>query len=122
MEIVQIVNFALAALSIGFGVIAFLWPDYALEALHLASKDGRMDGKSELRAASGGAFITVAVAAAALGPTWPVAWVMMGAHYAGAGAGRLLSFARDGSGSRKMWLFFAIEAAFAAWLIGANWP
>ncbi|MEL6979685.1 MAG: DUF4345 family protein [Pseudomonadota bacterium] len=121
MQAVDIVNYALAALSILFGALALLWPDYAMRALSLQSADGKMDGKSELRGASGGAFVVLGAAAGALGPAWPLAWVMMGVHYAGAAVGRGLSFVFDGSGSRKMWFFFAIEVVFAAWLIGANW-
>ena len=122
MDAVQLINYALAVLSIGFGALALLWPNYAMEALKLRPADGQMDGKSELRGASGGAFVALGVAGVAFGPAWPVAWVMMGVHYLGAGVGRLVSFAFDGSGSRKMWMFFGIEVVFAAWLIGANWP
>ena len=113
MDPTQLINFTLALLSIGFGALALLSPNFAMEALKLAPAEGRMDGKSELRGASGGAFVALGLAGAAFGPAWPVAWVMMGAHYAGAAAGRLVSFAFDGSGSRKMWLFFGIEVVFA---------
>ena len=122
MDAVQAINFILAVVSIGFGALAFFWPDYALRALSLQTVEGRTDGKSELRGASGGAFMALGAAGALFGPAWPVAWVMMGVHYAGAAIGRLLSFAVDRSGSQKMWLFFGIEVVFAAWLIGANWP
>lgn len=120
MDAVGWVNAALAVLSIGFGALALFWPRYALGALHLQTVGGRADGMSELRGASGGAFVVIGLVALAL---WqPMVWVMMGVHYAGAGVGRLLSIMLDGAGSPKMWAFFAIEAVFAAWLIGANWP
>lgn len=122
MDVVQIVNFALALTSIAFGAIAFLSPRYAMDALKLSPTGGQMDGKSELRGASGGAFIALGAAGILFGPAWPVAWVMVGVHYAGAAVGRAVSFAFDASGSRKMWTFFAIEVAFAGWFIGANWP
>lgn len=121
MPLVETINIALAILSIAVGAIAFISPDFALSALKLTTTDGAADGKSELRAASGGAFIALGAAALLLGSSAPIAWVMMGVHYAGAAAGRLLSFALDRSGSAKMWLFFAFELVFAAWLIGANW-
>ena len=122
MDAVQIINIAFALLSIFFGALALCWPNYAMEALKLAPAGGQMDGKSELRGASGGAFVALGLGGLALGPAWPMAWVMMGLHYAGAAVGRLVSFTFDDSGSRKMWMFFAIEVVFAAWLIGANWP
>ena len=97
MDAVQIVNFALAGLSIAFGAICFLAPAYAMGALKLAPVGGQMDGKSEVRGASGGAFIALGLAGMLFGPAWTVAWVMVGVHYAGAAAGRLLSFLFDGS-------------------------
>ncbi|MCI4665058.1 MAG: DUF4345 family protein [Neomegalonema sp.] len=119
---VAIINSVLAALSIGFGALGFLWPSFALEALKLTTAPGFEDGKSEIRAASGGAFILMGAAGLMFGHLNPLIWVMVGVHYAGAAAGRLLSIAVDGSGSKKIWLFFAIEIVFAAWLIGANLP
>ena len=115
-------NNALAILTILFGAIALISPRYAMGALYLTTTDGRADGKSELRAASGGAFVATASAAMLLGPAHPAAWVMLGMHYAGCGVGRLTSIVIDGAGSKKMWAFFAIEAVFAALLIGLNWP
>lgn len=119
---VAIVNVVLGALSVVFGALGFFWPNYALGALKLATAPGFEDGKSEIRAASGGAFVFMGLAALAYGHVSPFIWVMVGVHYAGAGIGRLLSILVDGSGSTKIWAFFAIEAVFAAWLIGANMP
>lgn len=119
---IDIINFALAAATIVFGGLAFCWPRYALEALSLATAGGRNDGMSEMRAASGGAFVLMGAAAIIIGPSAPIAWVMLGMQYAGAAVGRILSIFVDDAGSRKMWLFFAIEAVFALWFIAANWP
>ncbi len=117
-----IVNVLLALMSIVFGALGFFWPNYALGALKLATVPGHEDGKSEIRAASGGAFVLMGLAGLIFGHHSPFIWVMIGVHYAGAAMGRLLSIAVDGSGSAKIWSFFAIEAVFAAWLIGANFP
>ncbi len=119
---IEIVNIILAVATIGFGAIALFWPSYAMGALKLATVGSETDGMSEIRAASGGAFVGTGLLAIAFAQFSPVAWVMLGAHYLGAGVGRITSIARDGSGSTKMWAFFAIEALFAAWLIGMNWP
>ena len=117
-----IINVLLGALTVVFGALGFFWPTYALGALKLATVPGHEDGKSEIRAASGGAFVIMGLAGLAFGHLSPLIWVMVGVHYAGAGLGRILSIAVDGSGSSKIWMFFAIEAAFAAWLIVANMP
>lgn len=113
----ELVNILLALLTIAFGAIGLVSPSYAMGALKLQTA-GPTDGMSEIRAASGGAF--VATGAAALILSHPLGWTLLGAHYAGAALGRIVSIGLDGSGSRKIWAFFLIEAVFAAWLIGAN--
>ena len=50
----------------------------------------------------------------------PLAYAMMGVAYLGAGVGRLAANILDDLPQPKGWVFFAFEAAFAAWLIGAN--
>lgn len=122
MSMVQIVNIVLGVLSIGFGAIALLAPRYAMEALKLQTAGDARDGMSELRAASGGAFVGLALAGLAVGAASPFVWVMVGVHYLGAGAGRLLSILLDGSGSAKILFFFAVELAFGLWFVIANWP
>lgn len=117
---IEIVNVVLALATIGFGALAMFWPNYALGALKLQLAEGHRDGMSEIRAASGGSFVGTGALAIVFAQFSPLAWLMLGAQYAGAGAGRLLSILSDGSGSRKMWAFFAVEAVFAAWLLGAN--
>lgn len=118
----EIINIVLALATIAFGALALCWPRWAMGALSLATTNDKTDGMSELRAASGGAFVATGSAAILLSAYSPFAWIMLGMHYAGAGLGRITSIIVDGSGSRKIWGFFAIEIVFAAWLIAANWP
>ncbi len=75
MSMVQIVNIVLGVLSIGFGAIALLAPRYAMEALKLQTAGDARDGLSELRAASGGAFVGLALAGLAIDPSREVAAV-----------------------------------------------
>lgn len=117
---IDVINIVLALATIGFGAIAMFWPSYALGALKLRAVDGHYDGYSEIRAASGGAFVGTGALAIAFAPFHAMAWLMLGAHYAGAATGRIMSIALDGAGSRKMWAFFLIEVVFAAWFLGAN--
>lgn len=119
-DMVAIGNVVLAVLSILFGAFGLVWPTYALGALKLQTIGDSSEGKSEIRAASGGAFVLLALAGLAFGHHHPLIWVMVGVHYAGAGAGRLLSILLDRSGTPKILAFFAVEVVFAAWLIGAN--
>ncbi|MEO1330452.1 MAG: DUF4345 family protein [Pseudomonadota bacterium] len=122
MDFTEIVNIILGVLTIGFGAIGLISPSYAMGALALKTDGDKRDGLSEIRAASGGAFVVMSVVAILIGQSFPMAWVMVGVHYAGAGLGRIVSIALDGSGSKKIWFFFAIEALFAAWFILANFP
>lgn len=117
---VEAINVVVALATILFGALALFWPNFALGAVKLQPVDGHRDGLSEIRAASGGAYVGTGALAILLAPLSPVAWLMLGAHYIGAAGGRLLSIAVDGSGTRKMWMFFAIEAVCAAWLVAAN--
>lgn len=121
LDAIAVVNVVMACVSIVFGALGFLWPNFALGALKLATVDGHNDGKSEIRAASGGAFVALGAAGLLFGALQPIVWVMVGVHYAGAAVGRVLSIFADDAGSQKMWMFFAIEVIFAAWFIGANW-
>ncbi|PVA08209.1 DUF4345 family protein [Thalassorhabdomicrobium marinisediminis] len=113
----DLINAALALLTIIFGGIAFLAPRYAASALDLAPTDSTM-GLSELRAGSGGLF--VALGAFCLFTGEPYAYFMLGVAYAGAGAGRLLSLLFDSPPMKKALLYLALEWPPAAWLILYN--
>jgi hypothetical protein len=115
----EFLNILVAVLTVGFGAIGFLKPEFALSALKLQRIAGHNDGLSEMRAASGGAF--VATAALALALQSPLCYLMLGAQYVGASVGRLTSILFDDAGSKKMWAFFLIEAACSVWLVTANW-
>lgn len=121
---IDIVNLLIAILTVVFGGMCFLWPDFAMRTLKLANAEtGAYDGMSEMRAASGGSFLGTTLGALILQAFGsPLGWVALGMHYLGAAAGRGLSIALDGSGSRRIWTYFLFEVAFAVWLIGANWP
>lgn len=122
MGAADIINTVLAVLSIGFGAIGLLWPRFALDALKLAPQGAHREGLSEIRAASGGAFVALAAFGLIFGPSSPFVWVMVGVHYLGAGLGRFASILMDRSGSPKILGFFAIEALFGLWFVIANWP
>ncbi|MBS0124448.1 DUF4345 family protein [Thetidibacter halocola] len=113
----EIVNAALALLTIAFGLFGFLAPRYTADALDLAPQGSTM-GLSEMRASAGGLF--VAVGAVCLLTGAPEAYAMLGVAYAGAGTGRLLSILRDRPPLKKALVFFLFEAGPAAWLLAMN--
>ncbi|MBB94673.1 MAG: DUF4345 domain-containing protein [Rhodobacteraceae bacterium] len=115
----QIVNIAMALLTIGFGLFGFLAPRWTAAALDLKA-DGSAMGLSELRASVGGLFVVAGLAALWLNQ--PVAWAMLGFVYAGAALGRALSIVLDAPPLRKALTFGVIEALMALWLVAANLP
>lgn len=113
----DIINPALALLTILFGGIAFLAPRYTASALDLATTTSTM-GLSELRAGSGGLFVGMGL--------WclithdATAYFALGVAYAGAGLGRALSIVVDKPPLKKALVFLAFEWPPAAWLLWFN--
>lgn len=110
MDIVTLINWGLALLSIGFGVLGWLMPDYTMRTLDMSDKGSTM-GKSEVRAASGALFVVAGIGALIL--STPSAFAMIGFIWAGGALGRLTSLIIDGT-TRLKWIFFASELAVAA--------
>ena len=114
---IDILNIVAALLTIAFGLFGFVAPRYTASALDLAPTDSTM-GLSEMRASVGGLFVVAGIAAIWLDA--PLAYAMIGFAFVGAALGRLLSLAFDKPPLVKVLIFGGIEAALAAWLIGAN--
>lgn len=110
----DLINYALAALSIGFGTLGWLFTSYTMRTVGLADTGTTM-GRSEVRAASGALFVGLGVGALMLDT--PAAYMMIGAAWGGGALGRLTSLVLDGR-TRRKWVFFACELAV---LIVAVW-
>ena len=115
---IDIINIALAVLTIAFGAFGFLAPRYTAGALDLEPGKTTM-GLSELRAGSGGLFVAMG-AWCLIDIQNPIPFFALGVAYLGAGAGRVLSLIFDAPPRRKVLLFLAFEWPPAAWLILAN--
>ena len=113
----DLVDPALALLTLVLGLFGFIAPRYTAGVLDLAPTRTTM-GLSELRASAGGLF--VALGAGCLILNDPLAYAMLGIAYLGAGAGRLISIVVDKPPFRKAFLYFLFEALPAAWLILTN--
>ncbi|MFQ6552121.1 DUF4345 family protein [Aestuariibius insulae] len=103
----EMINYLLALLSIGFGILGWLAPAYTMDVVDL-SDGGSTMGRSEVRAASGALFVGVGVGALILGT--PAAYMMIGFAWGGGAVGRATSLILDGT-TKKKWVFFAVEAA-----------
>ena len=112
----EFINFALALVSIAFGMVGWLAPRYTMEVVDLRPGNTSM-GPGEVRAASGALFVGLGVGALIIGT--PAAYAMIGFAWGGAGIGRLTSLILDGQTNKK-WGFFACEALVAALAVGLN--
>ena len=114
---IDIINIAMALISIGLGAIGWLKPHYTMDVLDLRT-DGSTMGVSEIRAASGALFIGLGIGAIILGT--PLAFAMVGFAWGGAAVGRLTSILADGEASLRKWGFFVTEVVVAVTLLGVN--
>lgn len=114
---IDILNIALALLTIGFGAIGWLAPRYTMSVLDMQPVDSTM-GVSEVRAASGALFVGLGVGALLLGG--PLAYAMVGFAWGGAAVGRLTSIIVDGVKNRQKIVFFVSEVVVAGLLLGLN--
>ena len=115
---IEILNSVAALVTIGLGCFGWLAPRYTAGALDLETGTSTM-GLSELRASAGCLFVALGLGAIVIGT--PMAYLMMGLAYLGAAVGRATSGVLDNPPTRKVWVFFAVEAALSGWLILANW-
>ena len=114
---IEILNIAMALLSIGLGCFGWLAPRYTMEALDLQTNGSTM-GLSELRASAGALFIGLGLGALYFGT--PAAYAMVGFAWGGAAVGRVTSILKDEAPTRKTYVFAAIEIAVAAILLVIN--
>lgn len=110
MEIIQYINWAIVALTIGFGAFGWLAPRYTMKKVDLKDGGSTM-GMSEVRAVSGALFVVAGIGALILAT--PAAYAMLGFIWAGGALGRVTSLAVDGRTSTK-WIFAGTESAVAA--------
>jgi hypothetical protein len=116
MDWIIYINWALAALSVGFGLFGWLAPGYTMEKVDLRDGGSTM-GTSEVRAASGALFVFVGLGALILHT--PAAYAMIGFAWGGGAVGRLTSLILDGT-TRRKWGFFAAELAVAVVALAIN--
>jgi len=112
----DLINPALALISIGLGLFGWLAPKFTMSALDMTAGPSGM-AQSEVRASVGALFVGMGIGALILGT--PTAYAMLGFSWAGAAIGRGTSLALDGQ-SRKKWVYFWVEAAVAAVALAFN--
>ena len=113
----DLLNIALALLSIVLGAIGWLRPRYTMELLDI-TPGGTTMGVSEIRAASGALFVGLGLGAILLAT--PLAYAMVGFAWAGAAIGRVTSLVLDEAPTRQTRIFAAVEITVAAALLAIN--
>jgi hypothetical protein len=116
LTLVDMINMAVALLTIGLGLWAGWRP--AGRCSSSTCRGPPNMAYTEVSAVSGCLFVGLGLGAMILNE--PVGWVVMGIAYAGAAVGRVTAIFRDDAASRQSWTFFGSEAALASWLILAN--
>ena len=114
---IDLINTIAMLATIAFGAIGWLAPRYTMEKLDLKPVNSRL-GLSEIRAANGALFVGLGVAA--LVSNQPVGYAMVGFAYAGAAIGRLTGILVDQITKSTAYMFCAVEAVLAVWLIYVN--
>lgn len=112
----DLINIALALLTIGFGAVGWFAPQFTMKKVDLQDGGSSM-GTSEVRAASGALFVMAGIGAMIL--STPAAFAMIGFIWGGGALGRATSLLIDGRTKRK-WMFFGSEVAVAAIALGIN--
>lgn len=112
----DLINTALALISIALGLFGWLAPRYTMAALDMIPGPSGM-AQSEVRASAGALFCGLGLGALVLAA--PAAHAMLGFAWGGAAVGRAFSLVLDGRTAKK-WLFFGIEAAVAAISLSLN--
>ena len=116
MDWITYINFAVAALTVFFGGLGWLAPNYTMETVDLRDTGSTM-GRSEVRAASGALFVVAGLGALWIGTS--AAYAMLGFIWAGGAVGRATSLIVDGQ-TRLKWIFFGSEVAVAAVALSIN--
>lgn len=119
MTAIELLNSAVALLTIGLGLIGWLAPRWTMDKLDMRSGPSNM-ALTEVSAVSGCLFVGIGLGVLILDA--PMAWVALGLAYGGAAVGRVTSILRDDAATRQSWTFFGTEAGLAAWLVLANLP
>ncbi|SFD44688.1 DUF4345 family protein [Roseivivax sediminis] len=112
-----VIDVAIAVMTVVLGAVGLVAPRYAAGVLDLVPGDTTM-GLSELRASAGGLFVALGCTALLTGSG--AVYLGLGIAYAGAAVGRAVSLGLDGPPMPKAAIYFAIEAAFAAWLVATH--
>lgn len=108
----EFLAFCAAAVTALLGLFFLFAPGLAFRALGIDLRDGRRGGYAEARSTMGGFHLGVGLAALLLAQ--PMVYLALGAAFALAAFGRILSMLSDGGNTLFNWLFTGLQIVLSA--------
>ena len=108
----EFLAFCAALATAAIGLIFLFAPGLAFRAIGLDLREGRRGGYAEARSVMGGFPLGLGLAAVLLAQ--PMVYLAMGAAFALAAFGRILSMLSDGGNTLWNWLYLAVQMVLAA--------
>jgi hypothetical protein len=108
----EFLAFCAALATAAIGLIFLFAPGLAFRAIGLDLREGRRGGYAEARSVMGGFPLGLGLAAVLLAQ--PMVYLALGAAFALAAFGRILSMLSDGGNTLWNWLYLAAQTVLAA--------
>lgn len=104
----ELLAFCAAIVTCLIGIVFLFAPGTAFRVLHIELGEGRNRGYAEARSTLGGFPLGLGLAALLLAQ--PMVYLALGASFALAAFGRILSMLADKANTRVNWLFLVVQA------------
>ncbi|MDW5317916.1 DUF4345 domain-containing protein [Rhizobium sp. PL01] len=108
----EFLAFCAAVVTSLLGLVFLFAPGIAFRALGIDIREGRRGGYAEARSTMGGFHLGLGIAALLLAQ--PMVYLALGAAFALAAFGRILSMLSDGGNTVVNWLYLAVQIALSA--------
>jgi hypothetical protein len=108
----EFLAFCAAVVTSLLGLVFLFAPSIAFRALGIDLREGRRGGYAEARSTMGGFHLGLGIAALLLAQ--PMVYLALGAAFALAAFGRILSMLSDGGNTVVNWLYLAVQIALSA--------
>jgi hypothetical protein len=108
----EFLAFCAAVVTALIGVVFLFAPGLAYRVVGIDLREGRRGGYAEARSTMGGFHLGLGIAALLLAQ--PMVYLALGAAFALAAFGRILSMLSDGGNTVMNWLFLSVQIVLAA--------
>lgn len=108
----ELLAFSAAATTVLLGLAFLFAPRLAFRLLGLSATDGRRGGYAEARSSIGGFYVGLGIATLMVGQDWT--YLALGAAFALAAFGRILSMLSDSGNTVVNWLYLIVQIVLSA--------